>query len=550
MTRKSLPFETLASLRVRLDQLSPKDPKRKELIASTASLYGVSAETVYRALRQGYKPKGVRRADHGKPRKLSKAELIQYCEVIAALKVRTQNKKGRHLSTVRALEILEKYGIETPQGLMKIEPGTISKSFVNRYLKQLGYSMTALACQPPATRFQADYANHCWQFDMSPSDLKHVEKPLWIEEGRGNPTLMLFSVVDDRSGLAYQEYRCVYGEDAESALRFLFNAMAAKNLEGLVLRGLPERIYMDNGPVAKSGVFKRVMTQLKVTIETHEPAGKDGRRTTSRSKGKVERPFRTIKEAHETLYHFHKPENEAEANLWLHNYIANYNQGDHRTENHSRAADWIANPPPGGIKEMCSWEHFCSFAREPERRKVGIDARVKVDGAEYEVAADLTGQEVILWWGLFDNELFVEHDGRRFGPYSPVNGAVVPINKYRRFKKTKGEETADRIEELAQRLGLPRAAVTGEPELARAVAVSTPTKPGVPFPTDLYGDSNVFQNAIVAKLAIAKYFGRPLGSLPEDDCAFIAEVLAKTLNKQEVMSSIKAYFARKRQKRR
>lgn len=39
---------------------------------------------------------------------------------------------------------------------------------------------------------------------------------------------MLFSVVDDRSGVAYQEYRCVYGEDAESALLFLFNAMAPK----------------------------------------------------------------------------------------------------------------------------------------------------------------------------------------------------------------------------------------------------------------------------------------------------------------------------------
>jgi hypothetical protein len=27
---------------------------------------------------------------------------------------------------------------------------------------------------------------------------------------------MLFSVVDDRSGVAYQEYRCVYGEDVRS----------------------------------------------------------------------------------------------------------------------------------------------------------------------------------------------------------------------------------------------------------------------------------------------------------------------------------------------
>ena len=39
---------------------------------------------------------------------------------------------------------------------------------------------------------------------------------------------MLFSAVDDRSGVVYDEYRCVYGEDAESALRFLFNAMAPK----------------------------------------------------------------------------------------------------------------------------------------------------------------------------------------------------------------------------------------------------------------------------------------------------------------------------------
>ena len=50
---------------------------------------------------------------------------------------------------------------------------------------------------------------------------------------------MLFSVVDDRSGAAYQEYRCVYGEDAESALRFLFNAMAPKPEPDLPFQGIP-----------------------------------------------------------------------------------------------------------------------------------------------------------------------------------------------------------------------------------------------------------------------------------------------------------------------
>ena len=56
------------------------------------------------------------------------------------------------------------------------------------------------------------------------------------------------------------------------------------------------------------------MHALGIEWMTHIPAGKDGERVTARSKGKVERPFRTVKEAQETLYHFHKPETEQQAN--------------------------------------------------------------------------------------------------------------------------------------------------------------------------------------------------------------------------------------------
>lgn len=77
---------------------------------------------------------------------------------------------------------------------------------------------------------------------------------------------MLYSVVDDRSGVAYQEYHCVYGEDAETALRFLFNAMSAKpNPEVFPLQGRPKLLYLDNGPVAKSRVFHNVMLGLELT---------------------------------------------------------------------------------------------------------------------------------------------------------------------------------------------------------------------------------------------------------------------------------------------
>jgi hypothetical protein len=55
--------------------------------------------------------------------------------------------------------------------------------------------------------------------------------------------------------------------------------------------------------------------------------------------------------------------------------------------------------------------------REPERRRVGVDARVEVDGISYEVDPSLAGETVTLWWGLFDQELFVEHADQRFGPF-------------------------------------------------------------------------------------------------------------------------------------
>jgi type II secretory pathway predicted ATPase ExeA len=96
--------------------------------------------------------------------------------------------------------------------------------------------------------------------------------------------------------------------------RFLFAAMSAKKEDDFPLLGIPKMLYMDNGPIARSGVFQKVMSYLGVEVRTHLPQGKDGRRVTARAKGKVERPFRTVKEMHETLYHLHAPETEAEAN--------------------------------------------------------------------------------------------------------------------------------------------------------------------------------------------------------------------------------------------
>jgi len=427
---KRPPGEALVDLRRRLALLSPRDPARTEVIARAAEAYGVSVWTIYRALRELTRPKSVRRSDHGTTRAVPVAGMERYAEIVAALKIRTLNKKGRHLSTARAIRLLEEDGVEAPEGLVRAPAGLLKRATVDRVLRASGLDHARVTRPIAAVRFQAKRSNELWHLDMSPSDLKQVEAPLWVEAGRGKPTLMLFSAVDDRSGVVYDEYRCVYGEDAESALRFLFNAMAPKPEAELPFQGIPAAIYMDNGPVNRSKVFQSVMGSLGVRVLTHMPPSEADRRTPARSKGKVERPFRTIKEVHETLYHFHKPKDEAEANLWLRRALVTYNNGGHRSEPHSRVEDWLKHLPANGIRAMCSWERFCAFAREPERRTVAGDATVSVEGAAYEVEPQLAGETVTLWWGLFDQELFVEHEGKRYGPYQPsrihpVRAAVV-----------------------------------------------------------------------------------------------------------------------------
>jgi hypothetical protein len=376
-------------------------------------------------------------------------------------------------------------------------------------------------------------------FDLSPSDLKHISRPPWISEVKSKPTLMLYSVVDDRSGVSYQEYRCVYGEDVEAALRFLFNAMSQKSADDFIFQGIPQMIYMDNGPISKSHLFLQVMDYLGIKIRTHLPAGKDGRRVTARSKGKVERPFRTVKEMHETLYHFHKPETEDQANQWLIHFLKRYNSNQHRSEKHSRFEDWLKNQPESGIQAMCNWEKYCSFAREPEERLVNVDSTVTVEGVKYRVSPELAGEKVVLWWGMFDQELFVELDGEKYGPYFTDEGPI-PLHKYRSHKKTSFELRAERVDRLAKSLELPKTALDGGIRLDIApspLEIKDFNRPD-PFKPE------EFSSLIKAKKAISTHLNMPLAKLTDEQKSQVDFILTQTLRKDEVFKKIDQLFSK------
>lgn len=187
---------------------------------------------------------------------------------------------------------------------------------------------------------------------------------------------------------------------------------------------------------------------------------------------------------------------------------------------------------------MCTWQQFCRFAREPEPRKVGIDARVTIIGTTYELEPDMAGETVILLWGLFDDELYAEFEGERFGPYYPVSGPV-PLHRYRAFKRSKADDRRERIRNLAAELGLPIAALAGDVQLeARTtLVIELPHKP-----FDVQAQEYCYPNVITAKLAIADELARPLAALPPADRAFIDDVLSETLVRRIVLTRIRDYF--------
>ncbi len=106
MRRRRPSDETLVTLRGKLEDLATRSVARQHLLQGCADLHGVSVATIYWALHEQFRPRSLHRRDCGRPRWVPQQDMERFCELIAAMKLRTTNQKGRYLSTAYALELL------------------------------------------------------------------------------------------------------------------------------------------------------------------------------------------------------------------------------------------------------------------------------------------------------------------------------------------------------------------------------------------------------------------------------------------------------------
>jgi len=151
----------------------------------------------------------------------------------------------------------------------------LSPSTIYRFLRARGLTERQLLLDKATAhkKYEAQYANQIWQSDM-------LFGP-WVQRpGGGKMQVYLQAALDDASRLI-PHAQFYPNQGLDSFLDCLRQAIAA--------RGIPVRLYMDNGKIYRSSQLARIAASIGILIVHTPPYQPEGR-------GKIERYFRSVRE--------------------------------------------------------------------------------------------------------------------------------------------------------------------------------------------------------------------------------------------------------------
>jgi putative transposase len=269
--------------------------------------------------------------------------------------------------------------------------GQLKPSTVYRFLHRNDL-MTPAAAAQDRRKFEAEGPNDLWQ-----SDVMHGPR---VEVGGKQKKTYLIAILDDHSRLiTHGEF--YLSERLDSYLNAFQQALSK--------RGLPRKLYVDNGAAFRSKHLEYIAASLGIALIHSRPYKPQGR-------GKIERFFRTVRG--DFLFGFVgktlKDLNEA-FDLWL-NKI--YHQRIHSATGQSPFKRFTSHVECLRSAPVDLMDHF----RQTARRRVAKDRTVTLNGRLYEAPVVLIGRQVELLYHADDpDRVEVKCGQKSYGFATPVN---------------------------------------------------------------------------------------------------------------------------------
>jgi transposase InsO family protein len=274
-----------------------------------------------------------------------------------------------------------------------ISPGlSLAPTTVYRFLESNGLMKVTASAPEDRRKFEAELPNDLWQSDC-------MHGPMVEQESRRRKTYLI-AFIDDHSRLVpYAEF--YLSESLDSFLKALQDALSA--------RGLPRKLYTDNGPAFRSHHLEHITASLGIALIHARPYKPQG-------KGKIERFFRTVRSDFLPGFRGSTLDDLNQAlSLWLSDI---YHQRKHTSTGQTPFARFTA-------KMECLREapkSLTDYFRKAARRKVARDRTVSLDGRLFEAPVALIGKQVSLLYHDEDPQrVEIVLNGKSYGLLVPLD---------------------------------------------------------------------------------------------------------------------------------
>lgn len=272
-----------------------------------------------------------------------------------------------------------------------VSPGVnLNQSTVYRFLQQQG--IESAPAPQDRRKFEAELPNDLWQ-----SDVMHGPK---IEVNGKLRKTYLIAIIDDHSRLI--PHAQFYFSEALSSYLLALE-------EAFLKRGLPRKLYVDNGPAFRSNHLEHITASLNVALIHAKPYQPQG-------KGKIERWFKTVRTGFLPGFRGNTIEDLNEAiDLWIEDV---YHRRKHGSTGMTPFRRFTSNlecirKAPDDLK---------NYFRKVARRKVANDRSITFQGRLYEAPVSLIGKQIELLYHENDLELIeIKSKGKSYGMIRPIN---------------------------------------------------------------------------------------------------------------------------------